>query len=133
MEPGRRVEMDEDLPIFVKWMDFLTWLMPITEKVPRRARASYATRLESIALDVAQELVVARYTKTTHSQLQSINLLIEQVRILLRLGHRLSYFSSESYRHGTRSIDEVGRMLGAWMKSLGARQRGKGGDPPGGE
>lgn len=110
--------MSGELPIFVKWMDFLTWLMPVTEKIPRRARASYATRIESIALDVAQALVVARYTKTTAAQLQSINLLIEQLRILLRLGHRLNYFSNESYKHGMRSIDEVGRMLGSWMKSL---------------
>ena len=110
--------MENDLPIFVKWMDFLVWLMPVMEKVPRRVRASYATRVESLALDVAQALVVARYTRTTEAQLQPINLLIEQLRILLRLGHRLNYFSHESYRHGIRSIDEVGRMLGAWMKSV---------------
>ena len=107
-----------DLPIFVKWMDFLEWLMPVTEKVPRRVRASYATRVESLALDVAQALVVARYTRTTAAHLQPINLLIEQLRILLRLGHRLNYLSNESYRHGSRSLDEVGRMLGAWLKSV---------------
>lgn len=122
MEPTR--PLNDDLPIFVKWMDFLEWLMPVTEKVPRRVRASYATRVESLALDVAQALVVARYTRTTAAHLQPINLLIEQLRILLRLGHRLNYLSNESYRHGIRSLDEVGRMLGAWMKSVTTRSSG---------
>jgi hypothetical protein len=110
--------MPDELPIFVKWMDFLEWVMPVMEKVPRRARASYATRVESLSLDVAQALVVARYTRTTTSQLQSINILFEQLRILLRIGQRLNYLSNESYRQGVRSIDEVGRMLGSWMKSI---------------
>jgi hypothetical protein len=114
--------VENDLPIFVKWMDFLEWLMPVTEKVPRRVRASYATRVESLALDVAQALVIARYTKTTEAELRPINLMIEQLRILLRLGHRLHYFSNESYRHGMRSIDEIGRMLGAWTKSVTTKQ-----------
>lgn len=117
--------MENDLPIFVRWMDFLEWLMPVTEKVPRRVRASYATRLESIALDVVQALVVARYTRTTEAQLQAINLQIEQIRILLRLGHRLNYLSNEAYKQGVKSIDEVGRMLGAWTKSLSTKQSGQ--------
>jgi hypothetical protein len=110
--------MPDELPIFVKWMDFLEWVMPVMEKVPRRVRASYATRVESLSLDVAQALVVARYTRTTASHLQSINLSLEQIRILLRIGQRLNYLSNESYRHGVRSIDEAGRMLGSWIKSI---------------
>jgi hypothetical protein len=28
----------EDLPIFARWMQFLEWLLPATEKFPKRIR-----------------------------------------------------------------------------------------------
>ena len=31
---------DDDLPIFVVWMDFVKWLLPVTEKLPKRVRFS---------------------------------------------------------------------------------------------
>jgi hypothetical protein len=37
-------------------MDFLEWLMPATEKFPKRARFSFSQRIDNLALDVADTL-----------------------------------------------------------------------------
>ena len=37
-------EKGEELPVFVAWMDFLSWLLPTTEKFPRRVRFTFADR-----------------------------------------------------------------------------------------
>ena len=37
---------EEELPIFVKWTEFIEWLFPRTEKFPRRARFTLALRIE---------------------------------------------------------------------------------------
>ncbi len=108
----------EDLPIFVKWMEFLEWLMPATEKFPKRARFSFSQRIECLALDVAEALVEARYSRNKQMQLQAINLKLEKLRVLIRLSHSLKFLSHEGYQHATRSINEVGKILGSWIKSL---------------
>jgi hypothetical protein len=37
--------------------------MPTTEKFPKRARYSFSGRIENLALDVAEDLVEARYSR----------------------------------------------------------------------
>ena len=83
---------DGDLPIFVAWMDFLTWLLPTTAKLPKHVRFSFANRIDNLALDVAEDLVEARYSRNKGSVLARANLRLEKLRILLRLCHQLGYF-----------------------------------------
>ena len=44
----------EDLPIFTAWMQFLEWLLPATEKFPKRVRFTFADRINNLALDIAE-------------------------------------------------------------------------------
>ena len=53
----------DELPIFVAWMDFVKWLFPVTEKLPRRVRFSLADRMNNLCLDVVEDLVEARYAR----------------------------------------------------------------------
>ena len=109
-------EKDADLPVFVKWLEFVEWLFPATAKFPRSVRFSLATRIEGIALDVVEDLVTARYDPQRHRLLQEINLRLDKLRILLRLSFCLHYLALNSYEHASRQIDETGRMLGGWLK-----------------
>ncbi len=107
---------DNELPIFVKWMEFLEWLMPATEKFPKRARFSFSLRIDNLALDVAEDLVEARYSREKRALLKGVNLKLEKLRVLLRLSHRLHYLPHAGFEHSARSINEVGQMLGNWIK-----------------
>jgi hypothetical protein len=107
---------DEELPVFVKWMEFLEWLMPVTAKFPKTARFSIAQRIEELALDVAEDLVEARYSREKRALLRQINIRLEKLRVLFRLSHRLHYLSHASYEHAARSVNEAGVMIGGWVK-----------------
>jgi len=107
---------DEELPIFIKWMEFLEWLLPATAKFPRKIRHTFAERIESLALEVAEDLIEARYSANKRELLKSINLKLEKLRLLMRLSHKLQYLSHNGYEHASRSINEAGRMLGGWIK-----------------
>ena len=107
---------DDELPIFIKWMEFLEWLLPATAKFPRNIRQSFSQRIEDLALDVAEDLVEARYSSDKLELLRRVNLKLEKLRVLLRLSHRLKYLSHDGYEHAARSINEVGQMLGMWIK-----------------
>ena len=111
-----------ELPIFTQWIDFLEWLLPMTEKFPKRVRFTFSDRINALALDIVEDLVEARYSRHKQPHLQRMNLRLEKLRILLRLCHRLHYLPHASYEHAMRQLNEVGRMLGGWMKQQGERE-----------
>lgn len=106
----------DELPIFTRWMQFLEWLLPTTEKFPRRVRFTFADRINNLALDIVEDLVEARYSRDKQHLLKRINLRLEKLRVLLRLCHTMKYLSFQGYEHAMRSLNEVGRMLGGWIK-----------------
>ena len=107
---------NEDLPVFVRWTEFLQWLLQATEKFPKRVRFTFSNRIDNLALDVVEELVVARYSRRKAEYLKGINLKIERLRVLLRISHDLHYMPNPSYEFAMRSLDECGRMVGGWIK-----------------
>jgi hypothetical protein len=44
-------------------MQFLEWLLPTTEKFPKRVRFTFSDRINNLALDIMEDLVEARYSR----------------------------------------------------------------------
>lgn len=106
----------EDLPVFVKWMDFIKWLLITTEKFPKKARYTHVVRINDIALDVIEELVEARYSKAKIPHLMRVNLMLEKIRVLLRICYESRFLPHEAYKKAMLGINDVGRMIGGWMR-----------------
>jgi hypothetical protein len=87
----------EDLPIFIKWIEFVEWLLPITAKFPQRTRFTFANRIDNYALDMVSDLVEARYTKDRYSVLKRAKLRLEKLRVLFRLSKNMQLISYKSY------------------------------------
>lgn len=105
-----------DLPIFIKWIDFLKWLLKTTEKFPKKVRFTFSSRINNLALDMVEELVEARYTKYKIENLRRANLTVEKLRILLRISYEEKYLAHAAYKLGAHSLYEIGKMLGGWLK-----------------
>lgn len=110
------MEKDDDLPIFIKWEEFMKWLFPITEKFPKRVRYTFSERIDNLALDIFEDLTEARYARKKGEILKRANLRVEKLRLLLRLCRELQYLSYASYEHAMRGLNEVGKMLGGWLR-----------------
>jgi len=110
----------EDLPIFIKWMDFLKWLFSLIDKFPKKARFTFVDRLINLALQIVEDLVEARYSRNKAAVLKRANLNLEKMRVLLRLCHESKFISGKSYEHASYQLNEVGKMLGGWMKQQGS-------------
>ena len=111
------LETKNDLPIFIKWMDFLKWLLLKTDKFPKKVRFTFSNRMNNLALDIVEALVEARYSKSKFLILRQTNLNLEKLRILFRISYESRFLSHESYHCGIKKINEVGQMLGGWMKN----------------
>ena len=113
MNPPRK---NDDLPVFVRWVEFMKWLLPTTEKFPKRVRFTFSNRMDNLALDIVEDLVEARYTHRKADRLKGVNLKLERLRVLLRISHELGFLPHKSYEFAMRSLNDVGRMLGGWIK-----------------
>ena len=112
-----QIERHSELPIFVLWMDFLKWLLIKTGKFPKKARFTFSNRIDNLALDIVEQIIEARYSRSKLLILNKINVDLEKLRILFRISYESRFLSLESYKHGIKKINEVGQMLGGWMKN----------------
>lgn len=95
----------------------MLWLIPTLEKFARGQRFLLGDRIETAALDVLEGLIEATYAREARGILARVNLLLEMLRHLVRLAKVLHYLDPHRYEFGARATDEIGRLVGGWMKS----------------
>jgi len=107
-----------ELEIFVKWTDFLKWLLTVTDNFPRKARFTFTTRIDNIALDFLEDIIECRYVPSVRKERSlSMNIRLEKLRILLRICTELRYLAPRQLEYGVVHINEVGKMVHGWLES----------------
>ncbi len=96
---------------------FMLWLVPVVDKLPRAQKFLLGDRIQSTAMDVLEALIVATYTQDRRGHLNSANLGLEKLRHFFRLAVELRHLDERCYEHAARSLDETGRLVGAWTKT----------------
>jgi hypothetical protein len=96
---------------------FLLWLIPTIDKFPRSQKFVLGDRIESAALDVLDALIAATYTRGRDAMLANANLGLERLRFFMRLSHDLRLLDARRYEHAARGLDEIGRLVGGWIKA----------------
>jgi len=99
----------------VQDFDF-NWLSPKTANFPKNQRYVLAQRLDTTAIDILQSITYAKLQRDKLAILEKASLELEQLRILLRLSKDLKFINISSYEYAVRELDEIGRMLGGWIK-----------------
>jgi hypothetical protein len=116
-------------PIFTRTYDLLKWLIQATAKFPRSQRFVLARTVQGTVLQFQERLIEAGMLDkndaiTALDRLEQADLLLVKLRFYLRLCHDLNLISDGQYGHVAAMVDQVGRLLGAWMKKLRPRARG---------
>ncbi len=95
---------------------FVLWLVPTVEKFPRSQEFLLGDRLQTTALSVLEGIVEATYVRNRVPILRRVNLLIEKMRLLIRLAMDLHYLDLRRYEFAARHLNEIGRLVGGWLK-----------------
>ncbi len=106
--------------IFTKTFDLLAWLLPKAESFPKIYRFSITQRLTTAALDFQERLFLARKQKGAARRrlLLESDADLDKVRLYLRLAHHWAWLSDGQYEHVSRMVNELGKLLGSWIKKL---------------
>ena len=112
--------MATEFQIFEKWERFLKWLLNTTDKFPKKIRFTLTTRIDNLALDILERIIMCRYDPSVRQRgLKRINIDIETLRVLLRVCNELRYLSHRQYQYAVLHVNEVGKMVWGWSTEKG--------------
>lgn len=110
--------MSEEMVIFTRTYDFVSWLLPLTQNFPRGQRFVVTQRLQSAALNFQELLIEANAQRGAlrSAKLNAADAELRKVRLYLRLSQKWEWLKEGQYRHVSAMVAEIGRLLGGWKK-----------------
>jgi hypothetical protein len=94
--------------------------MPITLKLPYQLRFVGASALQECGQTQLLRLLETQRSERPLKRLLYADVALAQLRLNWRLAHDWQLVSPGQFEHGARLMDEVGRLLGAWLKAAKA-------------
>lgn len=105
------------MTVITKTYDLILWSCHHTGKFPRNHRFVLGERIERNLYDLLELLLRAKYTKQRIEFLEQANLGLEILRFQMRLANDLQCLKVESYGFAAKAIDEIGKLVGGWLKN----------------
>jgi four helix bundle protein len=108
----------QEMPVFTRTFDFLTWLLPVTNHFPRSHRYTFTRRLLDAAFDVRERLEEANWRQGAArlEKIQQADEALAKVRLYLRLAYRWKWLAPGQYEHVAAMVTEIGQLIGGWKK-----------------
>jgi hypothetical protein len=115
----------QDLVVLTKAYELVRELSARVSDYPRTHKFALGDRTLDTTYTVLDLLLEAKYGRDKAALLERANLLLERLRFQLRLAHDLRALTPAALGALARQVDEVGRLVGGWLRQ--ARR----GTPPG--
>ncbi len=108
----------QEMPIFAKSYDLLTWLVPATHAFPRANRHDFTHRLLSTAFDLRDHLEEANLRRGAArlERLDRADEALAKLRVYVRMTAKWNWLTAGQYQHVAGMMFEVGKLLGGWRK-----------------
>lgn len=106
--------------VITKTYDLVLWACHHTSRFPRNHRFVLGERIERNLYDLLETLIQAKYTRQRQGLLDQANLRLETLRFQMRLAKDLQCLKVDSCGFASKAIDEIGRLVGGWVKSRSA-------------
>ena len=109
-----------DIPIIHKTYDLYRALHELERTIPKMERFTVWQRSQNLCLDILQGLLSIGYQAPERRAdgLLRIAPLVDMLRVFLRLSFDVKALNQKKYITLQESLDEIGRMLGGWIKSV---------------
>lgn len=112
--------MQNEVPLFQKIYDFYKLFYSYIDHFPKKSREILGQKIESTILELVEFISQASFAgqneKTDNLTKASIKL--DFLKVLFRLSFELKIIDQKKYILLEEKLQEMGRMLGGWIKSL---------------
>ena len=110
---------DLDIPILKKSYDLYKTFHEYRKVIPKCDRFTIYDRSECVIIDIIESLIEAGYVSKANKVviLERASLKLNLLRFFIRLMKEVKAIDSKKYIVLQTIIDEIGRMLGGWIRS----------------
>ena len=110
---------DFDIPIFKKTYDLYKTFYGYRDSITKQDRYTIWQRCENIILDILENILLASqiYKAEKLPTLEKVSLKLNFLRVFFRLMKEVKTIDGKKYIALQELVDEIGRMLGGWIKS----------------
>jgi len=111
---------DIDIPILKKSYDLYKMMDDYRKVIPKQHRFTVFIRGEEAVLDVIENFYQAGYLKGADRSnlLDKASSRLNMLRLFIRLLKDTKALDNKKYISLQTAIDEIGRMLGGWIRSI---------------
>ncbi len=110
---------DFDIPIFKKSYDLYKTFYSYRTDVPRQDKYAIWQRSEDAVIDLITDILTASQMRQMDKipVLERTSVKLNLLRVFIRLMKETKTTDAKKYMVLQTTIDEIGRMLGGWIKS----------------
>lgn len=116
--------LKKEFIIHTKMLEVVLWLFEKVNTFPKKQRFVLGQQIENSALLSLRYIIEANNAGATQNpggggtlkSLDELNVELEVLRSLLRVGYELHFYKADSLTYIIKQIDEVGKMRGGWAK-----------------
>ena len=114
---------DLDIPIFKKTYDLYKTFYGYRASVPKQDRYTIWQKCEELLLEVLEGILYASQTTKVEKLpfLERASMKLNFLRVFIRLMKDIKAIDSKKYIATGANLDEIGRMLGGWIRSTKER------------
>ena len=111
----------QEVPIIQKVYDLYREVYLAVEKMPKKDKYSLGQKIEQSNLDLIELLIGAGSNKTKKLlYLEKAAIKLDLLKLLIRLAEEIKAIPTKKYLHLQEIIQEIGKMLGGWIRSTKA-------------
>lgn len=106
----------EELLIQTKVQEMIVWAYGTLKNFPKSETHVLSAHMRDTMYEILQKVLVVnrRYHKKT--TMQDLDANLDFLRSLIIIARDLSFLKFKQYETWSRQIEEIGRMIGGWLK-----------------
>ncbi|MEK9178218.1 MAG: diversity-generating retroelement protein Avd [Patescibacteria group bacterium] len=113
-----------DIPIFTKTYELYKTFYGYLPAFPKKDRYTLGQKCELVLLDLLEAIILAGNLSKQEKLpiLKQASLKVDILKVLFRLGKDLKIVDNKKYLVFEGYLQEIGKMLGGWIKTTAAPQ-----------
>lgn len=105
-----------ELAMVQRSYDLIKWYVPILNRLPKDHKFILGNKIIHSLYEILEDLITAQFSSQKLATLQSINIKLAILRYQTRLLHDFELISTDRYEYVSRSLHDIGKDLGGWIK-----------------
>lgn len=107
-----------ELAIRQKIEDMMAYAYQAIRQMPKSEKFSLGADIRASMIKLLQLVIRCNKRFTKKTTMQDLDIELDTLRGLVRVAHNLNMIPFKKYAIWSEKLDEIGRMIGGWFKSI---------------